>query len=219
MRPWRSNHRSAQSIRPIRPLILIVVTLLISGCGKVKSTNDTPPEVRAAKSATAAVTVFDLAGQPVDPFEAAGIKALVFLFVSTDCPISNRYAPEIRRMAEEFSKSGVRFRVVYPDADTSPDAIRQHLKEFQLPPEPLRDPKHNLVGLGQIQVTPEAAVFLPDRRLVYHGRIDDRYADLGRERPEAAQHDLRDALQAILLGKPAPTAYARAVGCYIADPK
>ena len=62
-----------------------------------------------------AVLVQALSGAPVDALQApAGTKAIVFLFTSTDCPISNRYAPEVRRIAEAFGSKGVVFRLVYP---------------------------------------------------------------------------------------------------------
>ncbi len=202
--------------------MLLVLLPAISGCEKENPTAGTlrgPAAAQRAEAPSSAVTAFDLAGRPVDPFQPPDARAFVFIFVSTDCPISNRYAPEIRRVAQEFARSGVRFWLVYPDADTPFEAIRQHMKEFQLLLEPLRDPQHGLVRLGQIHVTPEAAIFLPGRRLAYHGRIDNRYVDLGKERPEATQHDLEDLLKAILEGKPVPYATARAVGCYISDPK
>src|SRR5207249_9516148 len=53
------------------------------------------------------------------PFELASAKVFVFIFVSTDCPISNRYAPEIRRVEGKFAPAGVRFWLVYPDPDRS----------------------------------------------------------------------------------------------------
>src|ERR1700686_4625573 len=49
----------------------------------------------------------DLDNQLVDPFQtAADTKAIVFLFISVDCPVSNRYAPEIRRLNEKFARGG-----------------------------------------------------------------------------------------------------------------
>ena len=54
----------------------------------------------------------DVNGRPIAPFTPAG-KANVVFFVQTDCPISNRYAPEIQRLASRFA-SQVRFRLVYP---------------------------------------------------------------------------------------------------------
>lgn len=195
--------------------------LVASGCGKNTATSDTATVVQPARAATpsSALAVIDLAGRTLDPFDAPAARAIVFIFISSDCPISNRYAPEIRRVAEEFRRAGAALWLVYADADTSPDAIEKHLKEYQLPLKVLRDPQHALVRLSQVHVTPEAAVFLPGRRLVYHGRIDNRYAALGKERPEATQRDLRNVLEAVLQGKPAPYSTAPAVGCYIPDPK
>ena len=64
-----------------------------------------------------AVLVQALSGAPLDALRApAGTKAIVFLFTSTDCPISNRYAPEVRRIAEAFGPKGVVFRLVYPES-------------------------------------------------------------------------------------------------------
>src|SRR5207249_1979338 len=46
---------------------------------------------------------FDLEGHAVDPFRSASPKGTVIFFVSTSCPISNRYAPEIRRMRARYA--------------------------------------------------------------------------------------------------------------------
>ena len=199
--------------------LALALPLLVAGCERGDSTAGALPPENTAQSASFASTIFDLAGHTLDPFAAADFKAIVFVFISTDCPISNRYAPEIRRVEEEFARSGVRFWLVYADADTSSETIRKHIKEYRLPQQVLRDPRHTLVRLAEARVTPEGAVFLPGRRLVYHGRIDNRYADLGKERPEATEHDLEEVLKAIVQGKPVPYSTAKAVGCYIPEPK
>jgi len=166
-----------------------------------------------------ALIVQALSGAPIDPMQApAGTKAIVFLFTSTDCPISNRYAPEIRWIAETFASKGVAFRLVYPSPSDDAKAIREHMSAYAYAGafEPLRDPKQALVKFTGATVTPEAVVVTAGR-VVYRGRIDDRYVDLGRERPAATQRDLFDALTAILAGKPAPHATTQAVGCFISD--
>jgi hypothetical protein len=162
--------------------------------------------------------VQDSQGREVDPFQLdKDAKALVFLFISTDCPISNRYAPTMARLWEEFHAKGIAFRLVYPHADLTIEDIQKHVKEYSYPFTALRDPKHLLVLKSQARVTPEAAVFNAKGELVYHGRIDDRYVDFGKERPEPTRHDLADTLQAILAGKSVPQKTVRAVGCYIPD--
>src|SRR5438552_9036775 len=81
--------------------------------------------------AVLAVLVQSLTGAPVDALAApAGTKAIVFLFTSTDCPISNRYAPEVRRIVERFAPQGVVFRLVYPSPSENAAAIREHMKAF-----------------------------------------------------------------------------------------
>jgi hypothetical protein len=52
---------------------------------------------------------------------------------------------------------------------------------------------------------------------VYHGRIDDRFVDLGRERPAPTERDLFNALTAIVAGKPVARAATQPVGCFISD--
>lgn len=160
---------------------------------------------------------FGLDGRPLDPFSATDATATVLVFVGCDCPISNRYAPELRRLHEKFSPRGVRFWMVYPDADGTVEEIRRHMREYGLPGDAVRDPRHALVGKARAKVTPEGAVFNAAGRLAYHGRIDDRVADFGKERPAPTQRDLQDALEAVLAGSKPRIASAPAVGCRIPD--
>ena len=153
-----------------------------------------------------------------DPFPPApGTKATVLLFVSSTCPVSNRYAPDLGRLYDEYSKAGVAFWLIYPDpADTDKD-IREHVAEFKLPGTAVRDVKHALVKRAGATITPEAAVYDSRGQLTYRGRIDDRYSAVGIEKATASRHDLQDAIAATLAGKPIKDNRTQAVGCYIAD--
>ncbi len=191
-------------------LLLLLPVLLFSGC-------QTPP---GSTGSISTLGLQDPAGHSVDPFASlpAGTRGLVFLFLRPDCPIANHYAPELQRLAHEYSPSGFAFWLVYPDADITGPVIALHAREYSLPGTPLRDPQHGLVHRAGATVTPEAAVFRPDGRLVYRGRIDDRYVDFGRERPAPTRRDLELALQAIRDGLPVPSPGGPAVGCYIFEP-
>ncbi len=164
------------------------------------------------------VFLLDLSGRRIEPLEESEPAATVFLFLRTDCPISNRYAPEIRRLHDRFAPSGVAFWMVYPDPGEPIQAIRQHLADFDYPGRAARDPEHALVEKTQATVTPEAAVFA-DGKLVYLGRIDNRFVDFGKTRAAATKHDLADALVAILDGRPVPEPRTPAIGCFISDLK
>jgi redoxin len=166
----------------------------------------------------AAVSLKDADNRWVDPFAAPpSVKAIVFLFTSIDCPISNRYAPVVAHLNERFKPEGVQFWLVYPNPFDTPEAVRQHLKAFAYTSGALLDPDHTLAKLAQATITPEAAVFDREGRERYHGRLDDRFVTLGLERPAPTRHDLEDAISAILAGAPVAQATTQAVGCFISD--
>jgi len=167
--------------------------------------------------AESAVAVQTLQGAEVQPLKAHLQRATVFIFTRTDCPISNRYAPVVKELNDEFGPKGVVFWLVYVDPHQSSSEIRQHVKEYGYDLQVALDPKHKLVKLAAAVVTPEAAVFSSQGQLLYHGRIDNRYVDIGRRLPAPTRKDLELALGAVLAGRPVTEATAPAVGCYISD--
>ena len=196
---------SLRSMKAEMPALTAVLTALLLSLPAVAAPAKVP-------------LVFDLDNRPVDVFRApARTRGIVVLYVSVECPISNRYAPEIRRLHDAFTARGFVFHIVYPNPAESPAIIRAHLKDYSLPAIALRDPKQELAKFTGATITPEAAVFDPGGKRLYLGRIDDRYVNLGLQRPAATEHDLEDALTATLAGRPVPHATAPAVGCYIAD--
>ena len=162
-----------------------------------------------------------LSGEPVRSLAPAEASAVVLFFTASDCPISNRYLPEIRRIEEEFAAQGVVIWFVYPNFGTTADAVKQHEAVYGAEHHVLLDPDHQLVNLAHAKVTPESAILIPGRpgaetfRAVYHGRIDDRYLSLGQERPRATQHDLERAIVDVLRGRVVEQPNGPAVGCGI----
>jgi hypothetical protein len=160
----------------------------------------------------------DLHGHRIHQLAGPGVHTVVLIFAATDCPLSNRYVPEIARLSGEFSAQGVRFWWVFPNpGDTQPIVVR-HIRDFSIREDALLDTHQSLVARAHATTTPEAAVFTVEGnelREVYNGRIDDRYLSLGQERPQAEQHDLEAAVAAALTGKPVPQPGGPPVGCSI----
>ena len=147
-------------------------------------------------------------------------RQLFFSLFRTNCPISNRYAPEIKRLYEKYNSGGINFWLIYPERDDSAEAIRKHLTEFDYKMGALRDVGHQIVKSSGASVTPEAAVFVPTKdgmNLIYRGRIDDLVAAFGKTRPAATKHDLDETLTAIIEGKVLESRITKAIGCYISD--
>ena len=157
----------------------------------------------------------DLNRRAINPLEPTRHKAIVLFFLRTDCPISNRYAPELLRLQRQFK--GIRFWLIYPNDEAA--AIEQHVKEYGYDrAAALRDSQHTLVKLAGAQVTPEAAVFVFENakpRLIYRGRIDDRVIAFGQQRPKPTQRELVTTLNAVLRGAKLSFKEQPAVGCDI----
>lgn len=177
--------------------------LLLLGCASVQA---------------AELSVVDAKGATHRPFaETRKDKAVTLFFVTTDCPIANRYAPEINRICRDYEKRGVAFYIVQTDRKLKAADAVAHAKEYGFTCPVLLDRKHELVKRAAATVTPEAVIFAPSGKVLYRGRIDDRYPRLGQMREEPTRRDLRLALDAIIQGKKVPIASTKAIGCYIED--
>jgi hypothetical protein len=158
----------------------------------------------------------DLDGKPANPFDKSSGKIVVLVFLRRDCPVSSRYAPVIQKISAQHERDAS-FWLVFPDKTETRQTIEKYLLDYAYHLPALRDPEHVLVKLAQVQITPEVAVFNRNHQLLYDGRIDNWYLDLGRSRLAPTTHDLADAIDAALAGKALPTNEVRGVGCYISD--
>lgn len=162
-----------------------------------------------------------LNGEPARSLAPSGASAVVLFFAASDCPISNRYLPEIRRIEEKFAAQHVVVWFVYPNFGETSEGVKRHEAAYGVEEHVLLDPDHQLVALAHARVTPEAAVLVPEHpgseslRAVFHGRIDDRYLSLGQERPKATQHDLERAITDVLQHRVVEPPNGPAVGCGI----
>ncbi len=147
--------------------------------------------------------------------EWKGKRAIVLLFLTTDCPLSNAYVPELNRMNAAYAARGVAFYAVQGDGTTALEEVRTHVRDFAYTFPYLLDPNEILAAFAGAVTTPEAAVVSPGGELVYLGRIDNRLEDFGKQRVQITEFDLRDALEAVLANKPVPHARTKALGCAI----
>ncbi len=149
----------------------------------------------------------------------------LYIFVTHECPIANRYAPEIGRIAEEHLDLVGPTVVVYADAKALAKDCATHFEQYYLAsnsPEDeaevvsvtmVHDAEHEWVKRFDVRAVP-TAVIARGEAVLYHGRIDDRNPRLGARRVQADQEDLREALVALRAGSLTPTR-TTVVGCSI----
>jgi cytochrome oxidase Cu insertion factor (SCO1/SenC/PrrC family) len=200
--------------------------LLLSALGLTAACGCSQSAVESAVAASPAAIekkpaagLTDLDGRVVDLRSTAEGKVHVAVFIRSDCPISNRMAPEVRELYQEFKPKDVDFYLIYVDPRETAEAIRDHLRDYEYPCSPLRDVNHVFAEETQATVTPEAVVFNDEWKVVYRGRINDMYEDFGKSRETPSRRDLRDAIVATLADKPVAEPVTKAIGCYISDLK
>jgi len=166
------------------------------------------------------VEVRDIDGVMRAPLQVTSGHASALFFVTNDCPISNYYSHEIRRTCDEYGKKGVSCSLIYVDPTITDEQARKHAAEYGHGDYPkIVDREHLLVKEAGADVTPEAVVVRADESIAYRGRIDNFYAELGKPRRIVTEHDLRDALDAVVAGKPVERPSTKPVGCFIPDLK
>jgi thiol-disulfide isomerase/thioredoxin len=142
-------------------------------------------------------------------------KATVFIFVATDCPNSNTYAPVLARLYREYSPRGVAFFNVYSDPSSTARTVGKHDTDFETPFVALLDPHQTLARETGARSTPEVVILGSEGQQLYRGRVDNRFIEPGKTRYQPTENDLQEALDAILQGKAAPHPVTRTIGCAI----
>lgn len=136
--------------------------------------------------------------------------------MATDCPVSNAYAPEIQRVCSAYRSKGVACSLVYEDVHVAAADVRRHLDEHRYQNIPAAiDADASLASRVHATVTPETVVIDRGGTVRYRGRIDNFYVSFGRSRQVVTVHDLRDALDAVIAGKPVASPATEPVGCFI----
>jgi hypothetical protein len=144
----------------------------------------------------------------------------IVFFLSTECPISRFYAPEIQRICSTYQPRGVTCTLAFEDLPLEPSALRKHLVEFGYRGIPAEvDETGDIAKTAGAFVTPTAVILDKAGVIRYRGRIDNFYADLGKPRRQATTHDLTDALDAVSAGRPVTNAETKAIGCFITSPE
>jgi peroxiredoxin/mono/diheme cytochrome c family protein len=145
-------------------------------------------------------------------------KAVVVVFLGTECPLANLYVPTLAELHKEYAPRGVQFLAVNANPQDSFVAVAAHAWERGIPFPVLKD--YDQVALAALGArrTPEAFVLDAGRVIRYRGRIDDRYG-LNYRRDEPRRRDLKEALDEVLAGRPVTTPRTDAQGCVIGKPR
>lgn len=154
------------------------------------------------------------------PVIETGKKGALVFFVLPDCPIANGYAPEMERIRAEYSGKLSSWKVYCESGFLVKDA-KKHVTEYNWGGQAtLNGPSPKSAALTstfKISVAPTAVLFDQSGKVVYRGRIDDRYYALGKRRAQTTRRDFRLAIDAFLAGKAIPKPHGDPIGCTLTE--
>ncbi len=159
----------------------------------------------------------DTAGKTWSLADLKDRKAVVVVFLGTQCPINNAFLPRLAELHKTYSARGVQFLAINANRQDSPRQIAEHAREYKIPFPVLRDEGGAVADRFGARRTPEAFVLDAERKVRYQGRIDDQFG-VGYQRPQPTRHDLAAALDEVLAGKPVSQPSTPVAGCLIGRP-
>ncbi|WP_160168224.1 redoxin domain-containing protein [Novipirellula maiorica] len=142
----------------------------------------------------------------------------VLCFLGTECPLARIYGPRLDALAKKYADRGVQFIGINSNIQDSMDELQRYVKDHRLTFPVAKDYDRRVAIQSGATRTPEVFVIDRSGTVRYSGRIDDQY-EPGIARKQATQHDLRDAIDALLDNKPVPHPKTTAMGCLIALPR
>jgi peroxiredoxin/mono/diheme cytochrome c family protein len=177
-----------------------------------------PAEAKVASPAPGALvpdfSLSDVHRRPRSLADYKEKKAFVVVFVGTECPLANLYVPLLIELQKAYAPSGVQFLLINSNSQDSFVAVAAHALDRGITFPVLKDFDQQVADSFGAKRTPEAFLLDANRVIRYHGRIDDQYG-IGFRREQPARRDLKEALDALLAGKPVSTAETEISGCVI----
>ena len=181
---------------------------------------DEKSEPKKAPSPAITFSLMDLNGTIHSLEQNDNRRVRAFVFVSTECPVSNGYIKTMNELHTKIAKSwkAAEFFAVVSDHTVTRAQAAKHFGEFKANFPVLFDSSGLLAEVLRPSHIPEAFVLDRDGKLVYRGAIDNSWEAVGRRRPKAEKDFLADAITFASNNQPVAVAETKPVGCLFEIP-
>ncbi|HET6202215.1 MAG TPA: redoxin domain-containing protein [Planctomycetota bacterium] len=165
-------------------------------------------------------TLTDLSGNKASLKEVRGegkdAKVVVVDFWSCKCPYSTAWDARLKEIHRDYAGKGVVLLAVDSNKSSyeSKEEIAAYAKGKEIPFRVLLDPDSSVADLYGAKTTPHCFVVGKDGKIAYVGAVDSN-TSTPLKAGEGVTNYLRDALAAVLAGKPVATPTTKEVGCSI----
>ncbi|WP_339727843.1 redoxin domain-containing protein [uncultured Gimesia sp.] len=190
---------------------LKVLCLLILVSGNSLTANE---KVEPVKTGTLTFHLPTVDGKIVELTEKPQQKLTVVCFLGAECPLARLYGPKLNAMSAAYESQGVRFIGVNSNQQDSLEDVQKYVKRYEIRFPMAKDYNNKVADQFAAVRTPEVFVLDEKLNVKYRGRIDNQYLP-GISRAETTSHDLKQALDQVLAGKPVEVSSTKPNGCFI----
>jgi thiol-disulfide isomerase/thioredoxin len=141
-------------------------------------------------------------------------KAIVLVFLGTECPVSNLYVPGLIELEKKFRSKKVQFLAIYANESEDLEQIAVHATDRDLPFPVLKDSHQRLADNLGVTRVPTVVVLDGEFNLRYRGRVSDQYG-VASKQPKASRADLAEAITEVLAGGKVSVAETETDGCLL----
>jgi peroxiredoxin len=139
-----------------------------------------------------------------------GKNGTVLIFVAVQCPVSNAYNERMEKLAQDYKTRGINVIGINANSTESASDVKAHAASNNLTFPILKDNGNKIADALGAQRTPEAYVLDAGNKIVYRGRIDN-----AKNASSVTTSELREAVDAVIEGKPVAKSSVPAFGCSI----
>jgi thiol-disulfide isomerase/thioredoxin len=145
---------------------------------------------------------------------APSLQAVVFL--SPECPLCKNYSLTLNSLQQEYAGK-VAFTGVIPGRAYSVLEVKAFTQKYKISFPVVIDSTKTMTAGLKATVTPEVFLIGPDKKVYYHGSIDNWIKDLGMASVRPTVFYLKDAIDQMLAHQPVVHPFNKPVGCLIND--
>jgi thiol-disulfide isomerase/thioredoxin len=160
------------------------------------------------------VSFTDLAGATHKLSSFTDQQTVVVAMTSTSCPLSRKYLPTLKQLADKYCQCGIKWLMVNPIATDTFNDMQAAAKGLSGHTIYVPDREASFAQAIGALTTTDCIVLDASRTIVFHGAIDDQYG-FGYSVPAPRHNYLADALDALLMNRQPPVAATDAPGCVL----
>jgi peroxiredoxin len=158
----------------------------------------------------------DTSGRAYRGADLYGSKGLLIIFTCNHCPYALAVWPRTLQLASYAKLLGIETIAINPNIhpdypEDSPAKMSEKIKDWGIDFPYLVDEDQSVARAFKAQCTPDLYVFDGERKLYYHGRLDDQWKD----EAGVTREELKEAIEQLSRGEEALAEQMPSMGCSI----